>query len=639
VRKYILFLLPVALVVLLLFQNSTSPDVYPSIYHTRLAAFEQSQQFLLQQISQANLSSETEREKLKTQIAASRKSLKAADLWFRYLEPLAYKKMNGPLPVEWETEVFEKFEPPYKREGAGLTLAEVYLDEPNPEKKVLERLVKESIQATAPFHADSITKHLNEYHHFFLCNRLYLLNLAAIYTTAFECPNTEQVIPELWAMLTNVKDIYPAFNQSFPNTPLSGSYLALYDNMIDYVQNQSQSFDQFDRFTFIKDYVNKLYGMNQELIRQYNVRSRSNMDYALNKTNTSIFYKNLYQGQNVKGIFHRVKDQEILSEIEHVGKLLFYDPILSGNNKRSCVSCHNSTQFFTDTTVFAAPQFDRKTELRRNTPTLVNATFNHLIMADGKHISLQSQIKGVITDPFEMGGNEQDVLRKVLSCSEYQKAFKKFMVHTPQEKEITIEHIASAITLYYSKFSQHYSPFDEAMHQEKPLHMQAIKGFNLFMGKAACATCHFVPQFNGVKPPYVGSEFEVIGVYDRKNKNLLSGDKGRYVVNPATETLHAFRTGTVRNASRTKPYMHNGAIANLDELIDFYDTGGGQGRGLDVPNQTLAPDSLHLSKDEKQQLVRFIESLNEDVPFEIPPGQLPLSKNKTLNTRKVGGEY
>lgn len=638
-KKHYLTLSLFGLIVLLLFQNSKQTVTYFATYQQKLGNFKNSQDVLLKAIERSNLTKTADLKQIKLQISVARNSLKAADFWFRYLEPLAYKKMNGPLPVEWETEVFEKFEAPYKREGAGLTLAEIYLDEPNPDKKELERLIKESIQATAPFYADSITKHLNEYHYFFLCNRLFLLNLAAIYTTAFECPNTEQVIPELCTMLANVKEIYTAYNESFPNTPLSGSYLALFDNALSYAKKQPKEFEQFDHFTFIKDYVNKLYGLNQEFIRQYKVVSRSNMDYALSKTNTSIFNKNLYQGQNMKGVFHRVKDKETLSEIEQVGKLLFYDPILSGNNQRSCVSCHKSTQFFTDTMVFAALQFDKKTDLRRNSPTLVNAPFNHLIMADGKHISLQAQIKGVITDPSEMGGNEKEVLQKILSCADYKKALKKFLTHTPEEKEITIEHVVSAITLYYSKFSQHYSPFDEAMHQQKPLGEEAIKGFNLFMSKAACANCHFVPQFNGVKPPYVGSEFEVIGVYDRKEKNQLSGDKGRYEVNPATETLHAFRTGTVRNAARTKPYMHNGAIANLDELIDFYDTGGGQGRGLDVPNQTLAPDSLHLTKLEKQQLVKFIESLNEDVPFETPPSQLPLSKNKMLNTRKVGGIY
>lgn len=167
----------------------------------------------------------------------------------------------------------------------------------------------------------------------------------------------------------------------------------------------------------------------------------------------------------------------------------------------------------------------------------------------------------------------------------------------------------------------------------------AIRGFNLFMSKAQCATCHFVPHFNGVKPPYIGSEFEVLGTPADIQYKKLSEDKGRYGINPAEETLHAFRTGTVRNAAFTHPYMHNGVFRTLEELIDFYDGGGGAGRGLNVPNQTLASDSLKLSAQEKKELIAFMQSLTEKINFEMPPSGLPPSDNRLLKTRKVGGEY
>jgi cytochrome c peroxidase len=159
------------------------------------------------------------------------------------------------------------------------------------------------------------------------------------------------------------------------------------------------------------------------------------------------------------------------------------------------------------------------------------------------------------------------------------------------------------------------------------------------MSKAQCATCHFVPQFNGVKPPYIGSEFEVLGVPADSLYKTLSPDSGRYTLNPANETFRAFRTGTLRNSERTKPYMHNGAFNTMNQVLDFYDGGGGIGHGLTIPNQTLSSDSLHLTKVEKQNLIAFIKSLNEDIEFETKPEHLPLSKNKNLNYRKVGGEY
>jgi len=261
----------------------------------------------------------------------------------------------------------------------------------------------------------SFTNFLNV---FFLCNRLYLLNLAAIYTTGFECPGNDNIIPELRSMLAAVKNIYTAYNQSFPATPISPEYLDLYNKTIDFVNRQPGDFTQFDHFGFIKDYVNPLFAINQKLIVQYGVVSNSFNDYTLNNDANSIFDKSLYTPQNTKGIYSLVTDKDALSEIKAVGKLLFYDPILSGNNSRSCVSCHKPKQYFTDTSCATSLQFDRKNRLPRNTPTLVDVVYNHLLMLDGKHISLQNQGRDVMTNPKEMGGNEKEIVEKVLSCKE-----------------------------------------------------------------------------------------------------------------------------------------------------------------------------------------------------------------------------
>ena len=576
---------------------------------------------------------------IKEQIATARMALKPADFWLRYLEPVAYKKINGPLPVEWENEVFEKFEKPYKRLGAGLSLAALYLDSPDPQKDSLIRLISIATSAINTYTADSITRQLRSPNHFYLCNRLFLLNLAAIYTTGFECPDKANIIPELNAMLRGVNSIYAAFNRSFPDTKLSAAYLELYAKTIAFVTAQPRDFTKFNHFIFLKDYVNPLFAINQQHLRQYNIISGSFNDYTLNNNCNSIFDKSLYMPQNSKGIYSLVEDTAVLNEIRQTGKLLFYDPILSGNNSRSCVSCHKSKQYFTDTAVATSFNFDHINRLPRNTPSLVNVVFNHLLMLDGRHISLQNQAKDVMTNPNEMGGNEQEILNKVLSCREYKQAFRKFLKYTPEEHEITFEHIASAITFYYKDFSNYYAPFDDAMNMQQPLGSDAIAGFNLFMGKAQCGTCHYVPQFNGVPPPYISSEFEVVGTPADPGYHQLSNDTGRYKVNPAFETMNAFRTGSIRNAEFTKPYMHNGVFRSLNEVIDFYDAGGGAGHNLKVPNQTLSADSLKLTSLEKKQLISFLHALNENITFEDPPEKLPLSANKELNNRKPGGNY
>ncbi len=640
-KKHILifFLAGIAIFSYSFRNTATQPEAYAKHYLQRLQTFKQREQHLLAVIDNSDLTKHADVERIKQEIANTRLSMKSMDYWLRYLEPLAYKKINSPLPVEWETEVFEKFEKPYKREGAGLTLAELYLDEEHITKDSLKSLITQSITVFETYGADSITSQLNTYHHFYLCNRLFLLNLAAIYTTGFECPNTDRVIPELKQMLADVGNTYHTFNESFPAAPLTAEYTQLYAKTVAFIETQPEDYTKFDHFTFLKEYVNRLFTINQQLIRDYKVISKNLLDYSLNKSAATIFSKTLYNGQNPKGIFLRVNDEEGLAEIDRIGKLLFYDPILSANNMRSCASCHNPATYFTDTVLTTSQHFDHTNFLPRNAPSLINVEYNHLTMLDGKHISLQNQTKDVICNPNEMGSDEKEVLEKVMSCKEYSSAFNKLLKYTPQEKEVTMDHIASVITFYYSKFSKYYSPFDAAMNNHGTVDVATKEGFNLFMSKAQCATCHFVPQFNGVKPPYIGSEFEVLGVPADKNFKALSKDKGRYEINPAYETANAFRTGSIRNADYTKPYMHNGVFNTMGEVIDFYNAGGGAGRGLHVENQTLSSDSLKLTVQDKNHLLKFISSLNENIAFESAPEKLPSSKIKTLNNRRVGGSY
>ncbi len=637
-KAFVIILFTIFAIFCLSFSKKANKS-YNNFYNNSLLEFKQQQIGLDSFILHTDLSSEENMRSLRGKIETARLKLKNIDFWLRYFEPNAYRKINGPLPVEWENEVFEKFEPPYRREGAGLSLAELSLDQTPLLKDSLIQLIKKSEEAIKTFEADSITVQLNSYSHFFLANRLFLLNLAAIYTTGFECPDTNHIIPELRSMLVGTKEIYNSYNQSFPEMPLTGEYLEKYEKTVSFVEMQGNGFSSFNHFDFIRDYVNPLFTMNQKFINDYNARSINYNDYTLNNNIQSIFDKSLYVSQNTKGIYSMVEDEKTLREIRYIGKLLFYDPILSGNNMRSCASCHKPTEYFTDTTNGLAFQFDKKQRLLRNTPTLINSVYNHLLMLDGKHISLQAQGKDVITNPNEMGSNEKELIKKVMSCKVYKEAFKSFLKRTPEEKDITINHIVSAITYYDGSYSRFYSPFDNAMNKKGFVSDEAIGGFNLFMSRAKCGTCHFVPNFNGVKPPYIGSEFEVLGTPGDTSFKDLSPDEGRYMINKAPETLHAFRTGSIRNAEYTKPYMHNGVFKSLEEVIDFYDVGGGQGKKLVVTNQTLPGDSLHLTRKEKKELLAFIYSLNEDIIFEEPPASLPPSNDKALNNRKPGGEY
>lgn len=640
IRKNALIVLSVLLIALCVsFRMEDSENTYLLHYKKNIKHLINEQSQLLLEINSQKGSLISDKTTLLLKIKEQRLLLKGLDFWLRYLEPTTYIKINGPLPVEWETEVFEKYEKPYRREGAGFTLAWQYLNETETEKDSLANLIQLAIHAGKVFLNDSITTKLSDPSHFYFCNRLFLLNLSTIYTTGFECPDEESILPELVAMTQSVKSIYESYNTLYPLFQLSSAYLQKYQSLMDFVKSNIGNYQNFDHFTFIKDFVNPLYAINQQHIREYKLSSKSVVDYSLSKANNSIFDKSLYVAQNPKGLYRRISDPKILAEIERLGKLLFYDPILSFNNQRACASCHKSDQAFTDTIVRTNLQLNGQTFLTRNSPSLINSMYNHLIMLDGKHLSLQEQVKAVISNSVEMGETPEHVIKKVLDCKDYKQGFTSLLKYTPEEKELGFDHLASAITFYYGKFSKYTSDFDEAMNNKTEVKDEVKLGFNLFMGKAQCATCHFVPHFNGVKPPYVGSEFEVLGVPADSNYKQLSPDVGRYAMNPAPETHHAFRTGSLRNISKTKPYMHNGVFNSLEQVIEFYNAGGGAGKGLYVPNQTLSSDSLNLSSNEKYLLVQFMKALDEHIVLESPPAVLPLSKNKTFNTRKVGGEF
>lgn len=639
-RTKVLFLslaLIAAIAIGLGFRSQTNSTSYHKHFNNSITELQSKFDLVLTQLQFSKSIADTTA--LVQQLHALRVQVKALDFWLRYLEPVSYKKINGPLPVEWETEVFEKFEKPYRREGAGLTLAELYLQEENSGHDSIIHLLQSSSRALNVYLHDSIQKQLQNPEHFYFCNRLFLLNLAAIYTTGFETPNSERIIPELRLLLNYTENIYSFYNTENPQLALSAEYLKLYAGMRQFVNEQSTDPEKFEHFVFIRDFVNPLFAINQQHISTYKLRSKSLVDYSLNNRSTSIFSKDLYYAQNIKGIYSRISSHEIQQQIWELGKKLFYDPLLSGNNERSCASCHKADQHFTDTLVATNLQFNGSKSLPRNTPSLLNSNFNHLLMQDGSINTLLEQSKAVITNTLEMACAEKDILKKILSCQDYKTQLKKLLPYTPQSPEISLEHITSALTSYYGSFSNGLANFDKAMNKQTALSASAERGFNLFMSKAQCATCHFAPHFNGVKPPYVGSEFEVIGVPIDTLFSGLSTDKGRYAVNPATETLNAFRTGTLKNISKTSPYMHNGVFKTLQQVVDFYDAGGGQGRGLKVDNQTLSADSLHLTPTEKQDLINFMQALTEDIPNSAQPQQLPASKLRALANRKVGGNY
>jgi len=164
-KPYFIILLLVSLITLSLLafnepQKNPVNDSYTSLYRNSILEFKKTGKELIEEIVLEEKNQWLDSNKILLKLYKARIKMKAADFWMRYLEPIAYKRINGPLRVEWETEVFEKFEKPYKREGAGLSLAELHLEEKNIYKDTLSSLVKRSLYAADVYLADSITTHL-----------------------------------------------------------------------------------------------------------------------------------------------------------------------------------------------------------------------------------------------------------------------------------------------------------------------------------------------------------------------------------------------------------------------------------------------------------------------------------------------
>jgi cytochrome c peroxidase len=178
--------------------------------------------------------------------------------------------------------------------------------------------------------------------------------------------------------------------------------------------------------------------------------------------------------------------------------------------------------------------------------------------------------------------------------------------------------------------------------EEGMLTADELAGFNLFMGKGKCATCHFMPLFNGSVPPqYFETESEVLGVPAKADtiNAVVDSDAGKF--NTYNRALHkfAFKTPTLRNAALTAPYMHNGVFKTLEEVIDFYNRGGGAGIGAVVSNQTLPVDKLNLSRKEQQQIIAFIHTLTDTTGMTRISEALPVSDPVALSKRKASAGY
>jgi cytochrome c peroxidase len=246
---------------------------------------------------------------------------------------------------------------------------------------------------------------------------------------------------------------------------------------------------------------------------------------------------------------------------------------------------------------------------------LLNAGLAPAQFADERAVTLEEQVLRVLESPGEMASSVDRAARVVSRRADYAAEFAQAF-GGPPSTAVTPANLRFALAAFVRSLVALDSRFDRAVRGDTSLlTFEERRGFTLFMGKAGCGTCHFAPLFNGNTPPlYRSSDVEVIGTPVSPTRPFaVDPDSGRGGIDHLPMHVRAFKTPTVRNVVLTAPYMHNGAFASLEQVIAFYDRGGGVGSGAKIANQTLSSDSLRLTRPERNALIVFMRALTDSV--------------------------
>jgi cytochrome c peroxidase len=297
-------------------------------------------------------------------------------------------------------------------------------------------------------------------------------------------------------------------------------------------------------------------------------------------------------------------------EKAELGKKLFFDRRLSGDGTMSCATCHDPETGYSDGLAISLSY--PTTKNWRNSPGLVNAAYRKTLFWDGRAASLEEQALFPMMSPFEMNRNLDYVEEVLATVPEYVEAFRKIF-----GGEITRQRVSMAIAAFERTLVSRDTPLDRFLRGEKDaLTPRQLAGYGLFTGKAGCAACHGgenltderfhnlgVPEDpKATEDPRVLATARFVGkVSGFPEYRTLTGDPGRFLVTKAPEDWKAFVTPPLREVARTPPYMHNGSLSSLEEVIDFFDRGGGAD-----PKKSPLLKPLGLSKEEKEALRDFL---------------------------------
>lgn len=430
--------------------------------------------------------------------------------------------------------------------------------------------------------------------------RLEVFRIIALGITGYDNGLSLNSMQESATSLQSLRDMLSYYTGKTSKTFL----LEEMDTAIGYLHHHPE-FESFDRAEFITRFANKISNGIAQLQRTL-PGPKIMYNRMLGQDAGTMFDKDAF---NVNAFTPGPAFHITAAKVE-LGEKLFYDASLSGTGTRSCASCHRPDIAFTDGLAKNTDIHDPAKLLKRNVPTLLIAALQSNYFYDMRALTLEDQVNDVINNKMEMDGSMDAIIKYVAADKTYRYLFNKAFPSKTGNK-ISADEVKNALASYVRSLTKLNSRFDEYMRgNEKALSKQELNGFNLFMGKAKCATCHFIPLFNGITPPkYVMSETEVLGVPVSATDSTLDSDPGYYNVIGVDSYKYAFKIPTLRNINKTAPYMHNGAYQTLEQVMEFYDKGGGAGIGINLPNQTLLTEPLHLTETEKKDIIAFIKSL------------------------------
>lgn len=276
-----------------------------------------------------------------------------------------------------------------------------------------------------------------------------------------------------------------------------------------------------------------------------------------------------------------------------LGRMLFFDPILSADSSVSCGSCHKPELFFADSTALSKGIGQHLT--KRNTPSVLNMANRDRLFWDGRAGSLREQVLFPIKDPNEMNLPVAKAIQRLRKSKIYKTHFYTIFKRMPDEKALS-----EVIAAYEETLETGNSRFDQYMAGKVEFTAEEKAGHALFVGKGKCFDCHFSPDFTG-------DEFKNIGLYNGKDWN----DRGRFDITGDSSDLGKFKVPGLRNVAYTAPYMHNGKLKTLREVIDFYVSPEKLVSGAIGIDPSLK-NGIFLNEMEKGQLESFLNTLTSE---------------------------